>query len=395
MATEAFITPEILRWARERDQLSTEKAAQRANVKPDRLQAWEKGTARPTFRQAQTLAQRLNIPFGYLFLSSPPEEKVLLPDLRTVGGQPASQPSAELRDTLSDALEKQSWYREYRENEGAEPLEFVGHYSSADAPEKIAASLRGVLGIDAELRERTASWEEFLRTLIARAEHAGILVLRSGIVGSNTHRPLRVEEFRGFAIADDLAPLIFINSRDAKGAQIFTLAHELAHLWVGASGISNPDYQAPASQQSNEVERLCNRTAAEVLLPKDQFRAFWVESRHTPDNLRALSSQFKVSKMVVLRQALDLGFLTRPKYWELYNQLVGTDRQNTNEGEDGNFYNSFYARNSRSLTAAVIESLATDRITYMDAARLLNVRVATLDRIKDNFLFPRTGGVVD
>ena len=386
MATEAFITPEIVRWARERDQLSTEKAAQRLNVKPERLDAWERGTARPTFRQAQTLAQRLNIPFGYLFLSSPPEERLPLPDLRTIGDQPTRQPSPELRDVVDDALEKQNWYREYQEGEGAEPLSFIGRCTLSDLPDTIAHDIRDTLGIDTGLREKSSTWEEFLRRLIAQTELARVLVLRSGIVGSNTHRSLEVEEFRGFAISDDLAPLVFINSRDAKGAQIFTLAHELAHLWIGASGISNPDYHVPASQQNNAVERLSNRTAAEILLPKDEFLASWISSRSAHDNLRALSSRFKVSNMVVLRQALDHHLLTPSHYWELYKELVDSGRRNTKESESGNFYNSFYARNSRTLAAAVIGAVAADRMSYLDASRLLNVRAATLDRVKERLL---------
>ncbi len=227
--TEALITPQLIEWARERCGLDKDTVAGKLKIKPDKLEAWERGKEHPTFRQAQSLAHKLHVPFGYLFLSKPLVEKLPLPDLRTVVGTPPRLPSPDFSDLLNDVLRKQQWYREYQEREGARPVQFIDRFDLSSSPGIIATDIRRILDISDKVREKSKNWEQFLWEFIRRAENAGVLVLRSGIVGNNTLRKLNVEEFRGFAISDELAPVVFINAQDAKAAQIFTLAHELAH----------------------------------------------------------------------------------------------------------------------------------------------------------------------
>ena len=383
VAIEAFVTPEVLRWARERDHLSPEDVAKRFKVPASRVQDWEQGFARPTFRQAERLAQQLNVPFGYLFLSAPPVEKLPLPDLRTVGDQTPPTPSPELWDALVDAMEKQAWYRDYLESEGAEPLTFISSRSSNDPPAILAELVRAELGLDSSLRAKARSWEEFLRLVIARAEGVGILVLRNGGVRNNTHRPLDVGEFRGFAISDPLAPLVFINAKDAKSAQIFTLVHELVHLWIGQSGISNPDYRQRADHQPNAIERLCNRAAAEILLPKDDFLPTWERPGTVDEKVRATAVAFRVSRLAALRQAFDLGLLAAEEYRPMYDKLVAEGFRGAGEG--GNFYNSLLARNSPTLTRALFSAVAEGRSSYLEASRLLNVKAGSIDSLRERF----------
>lgn len=393
--TEAFITPALVRWARERHRLTTDAAAQRINVKPERLDAWEKGALRPTLRQAQILAQKLHIPFGYLFLSVPPVEKLPLPDLRIVANEPPRDPSPEFSDLLSDVLRKQQWYREYQESEGAERVAFIGRYSLDDSPDIIAADVRSTLSIDDAMRQEAANWEQFLRKFISLAGDASILVLRSGVVENDSHRKLSVQEFRGFAISDDFAPLVFVNGRDAKSAQIFTLAHEIAHLWIGESGVSNPDYRRPSSQQNNRVERLCNRVAAEILLPKDDFMSRWRERDSVEANLQALAVRHRVSEMVVLRQAYDLQKISSEVYRASYERLLEKQREReTHKGEDGggDFYATLLARSSSPLTTALIIAVAEGRVLHRDAARLLNVKVNTLNGIAERLIGSKLSG---
>ncbi|WP_234819537.1 MULTISPECIES: ImmA/IrrE family metallo-endopeptidase [Sinorhizobium] len=199
----------------------------------------------------------MHIPFGHLFLKEPPEEKLAIPDLRTVGGDPARKLDLNFRDLLNDILFKRDWFRDFIQDHAGRELEFVGKYTFSDSAETVAADMRKSL-YGEEGPPQTGSWEEQLRMLIDKAEAAGIWVMRNGIVGSNTHRPLSISQFRGFAISDKVVPLIFINGKDAKKAQIFTFAHELAHIWLGESGVSNVHLGDVNYGVHQKVERKCN-----------------------------------------------------------------------------------------------------------------------------------------
>ena len=249
---EALVTPKIITWARERAELDVEETAKKLGVAATRLTAWENGHSHPSLKQAENLANKLNIPFGYLYLTDPPIEELPLADFRTVSGAPRRKPSPAFLDVLNDALRKQEWYHDYLAVQEYDPIEFVGKFSPDSDTDEIAEDIRATLGVNDELRDRVSGWEQFLTELVRAAESKGILVLRSGVVGSNTHRSLSVSEFRGFTLSDSLAPLIFLNAKDAKTAQIFTLVHEMAHLWTGQTGVSNSDYWTRSSAQWNE-----------------------------------------------------------------------------------------------------------------------------------------------
>ena len=384
--TEALVTPAVIEWARARHNLTIDELSRKVQVKSSRLEEWEVGRSRPTFRQAQKLAERLYIPFGYLFLSEPPKFEFSIPDLRTVSGERLRNPSPDFQDLLNDVIAKQEWYREFLELEEAQPIPLIGKFSIDNDPDDIARDIRTTLAINDRTRLAARSWEEFLRDVVRRVEDVGILVMRSGIVGSNTHRPLSVEEFRGFVIADEIAPLVFINSKDAKSAQIFTLFHELVHLWIGEGGISNPIYREKSSGQINGVERLCNRVAAEVLLPKVEFNSRWQDGVPLELNLRKISSRFRVSKITVLRQALDQEKISGEIYWSYFQSEVDKYERTLAQSEGGDFYNTFTARNSTVFTLALIEATSEGRTTRREAARLLSVRVGTLDSVMDRFL---------
>ncbi len=391
-STEAFVNPELIRWARNRNHLDIPAAAQRLKVVEKTLEAWEGGVARPTIKQAQALADRLSVPLGYLFLDSPPTEELPLPDLRTVAGEAPQDASPDFLDLLYDVLRKHQWYREYLQEQGAEPRQFVGSFASNGvAPEIVAANIRDTLQIDSTFRSTISTWEDFLREFIRRAEDRGVVVMRSGIVKNNTRRKLSVTEFRGFAISDPLAPLIFINGNDAKSAQIFTLAHELAHLWTGASGISNPDYRKRTFEQGSDVERISDRIAAEVVVPRGEFATLWDETRPVMLNLQRLATSFKISRWVVLRQAYDLGELSTEEYNDHYDLLSREGRSQGSQSRGGTFYPTFFLRNSATLTNALITSVSEGSVLHRDAARLLSVKVKTLDGIAEHALGVPTG----
>ncbi len=382
---EAFITPEMIGWAIERVHETHIGLAHKLNVKPEKIAEWVSGDKRPSIRQAQELAKKLKIPFGYLYLSSPPTEKLPLPDLRTMSGTPSSKPSPDFLDVLHDALRKQQWYHEYLKNENVASLPFIGRFKLGDNPKDIAIDIKSTLGINDTLRRQSRTWEEFLTQFSRKAEEARILVLRSGIVGNNTYRKLDVHEFRGFAISDDLAPLVFVNGNDYKSAQIFTLAHELAHLWIGQSGVSNPNYMLRANQQQNEIDRLCDSIAAEVLVPSDDFIMRWNDFSNLDENIDNLAVQYRVSGFVILRRAYTLGKIETDLFHAKYDELLRkSQRRPTNGG--GDFYNLLMSRNSNTFTTALMIGVAEGSVAPTEAARLLNLRVARLRHVESYIL---------
>ena len=226
-----------------------------------------------------------------------------------------------------------------------------------------------------------------MRGLTRNAEQSGIMVMRSGVVGNNNQRPLDTDEFRGFSVIDHIAPVIFINGRDFRGAQIFTLAHEMAHIWAGQGGLSNPDYGLRSEQQDSAMEQFCNRVAAETLVPGEDFRSRWLpDSPSLTDNLRDLSGYYKVSAMVILRQAHDHDFVPTTEYRESYRQLVekaGKPKPVVESG--GNFYYTLAARNGTKLIEAAISSAAAGTLMSSEAADILGVKIKTLPAIADHF----------
>jgi Zn-dependent peptidase ImmA (M78 family)/DNA-binding XRE family transcriptional regulator len=362
----AHINPAMLRWARDRVGLDVNEAATAAGVKPDQFMRWEEGEAQPTFRQAQVIAQALHTPFGFFFLNEAPAEDLPLPDLRTVGGAPAGRPSVNLAETVRHALQRQAWFVEYQQEQGAEPLPFVGRFTTASNPVQVARDIRAVLGVDVERGQR--KWDVYYRELIEAAERVGVLVMRSGIVGNNTHRKLDVGEFRGFAISHPLAPVVFINSSDAPSARLFTLLHELAHIWLGSSGISNA---APGNTRREEIA--CNAVAGEFLAPSEVFGPLWAAaSQDLTTRIAELAQRFHVSRFVVIRRALDLGLIDRDTYTAFYRAEL--DAFQAADGGGGSFYRNAGAKNSARFARAVIAEAFSGRLLLRDAGRLLGVQ---------------------
>ena len=202
---------------------------------------------------------------GFFFLPSPPDEQVPIPDLRTVGDRGVRRPSPDLLDTIYQCQQRQEWYRDYVRGIGLDPVAHVGSLSTATPVDEAASAVTAAMSFSVE--RRGSNWSEAFGYLRDQAEDNGVLVMVSGVVGSNTRRKLDPAEFRGFALSDPLTPLVFVNGADTKAAQIFTLAHELAHIWLGQSALSDADLSV---QATDNVERWCNRVAAEVLVPSER-----------------------------------------------------------------------------------------------------------------------------
>ncbi len=235
-----------------------------------------------------------------------------------------------------------------------------------------ADRMRIALGFGPE--ERGGSWSAALTTLAANAEEIGVLVMINGVVGSNTHRKLDPREFRGFALADDLAPVVFVNGADTKAAQIFTLSHELVHIGIGQSAVSDADMLRTAA---NDVERWCNRVAAEFLIPSDEIAGYALDHEHISAELDKLARRFKVSTLVVLRRLFDADQLTRDQYRaeyeaELDRVLALMDDSGGSGG--GNFYNTLPVRVSKRFARALVESTLEGHTLHRDAFAMLGFK---------------------
>lgn len=375
----ALINPEILRWAVERAHVSDDMLAKSAGIRQDKLRTWLGGEARPTFRQAQRLAHALKVPFGYLFLAEPPDEELPIPDLRTIGDQVQHYISPDLRDVLNDVLRKQGWYRDYLLEQGRERLSFVSKYTVQSRYGNVVDDIRNTLNLDVENREDIPNWELFLQLLMERAESAGIWVMRNGVVGSNTHRSLNVEEFRGFAISDPIAPLVFLNGNDAKAAQIFTLAHELAHIWIGESGISDFSIGNPVRENYPEIEAFCNRVAAELLVPEAGFRKLWDSGRDLSANADNLARYFRVSTVMIARRAHEFGFVKLDDFLRYYESE--SDKWQRRQEGGGNYYLNIRARNGKQFVRAVLNSTREGKLLLRDAGKLLNMNPSKIYRL--------------
>lgn len=366
--TRVPVSPEMLRWARKRAGRAQEDLADKFTMLP----LWEDGELQPTVKQVEAFARAVHVPVGYLFLDEPPDEALPIPDFRTVGGRALTHPSPDLLDTIYACQERQSWYRDFARVTGQPQLEFVASARLATAPQAVAELMREVLGFGLEARRACRTWDEALRMFMQRADEAGILVMVSGVVGSNNNRRLDPNEFRGFALADPLAPLVFVNGADTKAAQMFTLAHELAHIWLGDSGLSNVATVTGPGSKREEV--WCNKVAAELLVPMTSLRAELRSGELLADALPRLARTFKVSTLVVLRRLLDAGWLDRAEFdieWPRESERLRTLAQRGSGG--GNFHLTTLARAGRRFTRAVAESTLEGHTLYRDAFRMLGV----------------------
>ena len=380
-SAEVPVNRKVLQWALDR-------AKNRTSL--DRYfpqwKEWLKGDKKPTLRQLEKLARLARIPFGYLFLSSPPEMNLPIPYFRTLKEQRRGGISDTLMETVRIASHRQDWLREYLQFLGEEPLDFVGSARENNDARTIARQIKEKLSLDDNWGENFNTWRDALRFLRNRIEEIGIFTFFSSVVGNNTQWPIRVEDFRGFVLVDNYAPVVFVNSSDAISAQIFTLMHELAHIWIGKSAAFDLRDLAPAD---DPVEKLCNRIAAEILVPEEQLKYDWSEAILIEDEnpFTYLASRYKVSEIVIARRLKDLKLISKKEFQEFYRdyqrRLKNSEEDSTSGGE---FYRTLKNRLGERFSRMVIEAVRSGDITYREAYRLTGVHGRTFDRFVKKIL---------
>jgi len=364
--TYARINPDILTWARERAQLSMSALASKLKISEEKVDAWERGEKQPTFKQAQTFAARTHIPFGYLYLRQPPKDKMPLPDLRTVYGDTPRRISPELIEMVQIVLRRQEWFSEYLRDQGVEANPHVGRFTTDTNILDVVNDIRQVLEVPTH--PDRGHWEDYYRNLIRKTEDAGILVMRQSFI-RHYSRPLSVQEFRGFAIFDSLAPVIFINQADAPTARLFTLIHELAHIWIGKSGVSDA---SPDTHRKEEI--FCNAVAAEFLVPEKEFLSHWQYAENWRDNLPLLEAHFRVSTWVVARRALTLGKISREDYRDYVEALQRQYRNREKNPGGPTYYRTQKGQISEMFSRALVSEALSGRVLLRDAGNLLSMK---------------------
>ncbi len=360
------VKPELIQWALDRSGKYPDMLAK----KLPKLDEWLAGELSPTLKQLETFARATYTPIGFLFLSEPPDEQVPIPDFRTMAAEYFDRPSPDLLDTIYICQQRQEWYRDFERSMGGEPLSFVGSVQLTNDVIQTAALMRKALGFNIEERKKMRTWTDALRRFVEQADLLGVMVMVSGVVGSNTHRKLDPREFRGFALSDKLAPLVFINGADTKSAQMFTLAHELAHIWLGETAISDAE---AVRTSNNRIERWCNQVAAEFLVPLDAISSVYDGDNDLRDEMDKLARQFKVSTLVILRRIHDMGDLTRNELWNAYQRELERLLV-VSKGSGGDFYRTQPVRVSKRFARALYVSTFEGHTSFTEAFRMLGLK---------------------
>ncbi len=336
--------------------------------KVPQVEAWIENSKQPTLKQLENLSKKLFIPLGYFFLNAPPEEELPIPYFRNNQSSTGTI-SANVYDTIQLMLQRQNWLRDYLINNEFDRLSFVGAYRNVENVDLIVNHIRETLNLKEGWANHCKTWQEALAYLVERVEDSGIVTVFNGVVENNTHRKIDVQECRGFVLVDEYAPLMFVNNADSKSAQMFTIVHELAHIWTGHSAGFDFRKLQPAN---DPIEHLCDRVAAEFLVPTNAFLEHWETTHDYPK----LARIFKVSEIVIARRALDLGKINLNAFFRFYEDYKNREwqRKKNSASSGGNFYATAKKRLSVTFASHINSAVKSGQLLYRDAYRLTGMK---------------------
>ena len=344
-----------------------------------KVEKWLAGEKKPTVKQLEDFSKKVHLPFGYLFLPEPPTEKLPIPFFRTNNTQ-ATTVSINVYDTILLIQQRQDWLRDYLIDKSFEPLRFVGKFANNHNVGEIVSDMRQKLNLPENWASNFKTWAEAQDHLIKHVEDKGIITVFNGIVENNTSGPIPVEECRGFVLVDDMAPFMFINNADYKSAQMFTIVHELAHIWTGQSAGFDFRKLQPADVP---IEILCDKVAAEFLVPTNTFNDFWA----TTPNIKSASRFFKVSEIVIARRALDTGKLSKKQFFEFYREYSNREfAKKESQGDGGNFYATTKKRLSITFAAHINNAVNSGVLLHRDAYKLTSLKGDTFQTFFSNHI---------
>lgn len=290
---------------------------------------WISGDVLPTVAQLKAFSKKFHFPFGYFLIDSIPNENQEMPFFRSNDYNDAVS-NLNVKSTVKTLKTRQEWISDYFMQNDVDKIDVIGSCDvNYTAPAVKNVSLFLELSEAWNLNFKTPN--ELLKKITEFVEDKNIFVTYNSVVGNNTHRQISVESCRGFCLVDEYAPFIFINSADSKKAQVFTLMHELVHIFISYS--SGYGYMSDDEIEDNN-ERFCNKVAAEILVPEHLLRAKWNNSIN--DNV-FLSDLFKVSEVVILRRELDCGLISKSLFLKEYNKLRNNYHKSNRSSSGGNF----------------------------------------------------------
>lgn len=387
MADKAFITPNVLKWARESAKMSEETAAAKVSVTVDKLQEWESGTNQPTIKQAQTLAKTYKRPFALFFLPEIPRDFQPLQDFRKSGSKTLTTSSIFI---IREIQQKQAWISDAFADNDEIKLPFVGRFTINDNPQVVAQDILKTLNIHPALYKSESPIKEW----IDAAETKGIFVSRTSFIHSRLK--LDSDELQGFAISDSYAPFVFVNSDDWNAPQLFTLLHELAHIWIAETGISNDvEPEIKNKEKFHPVELFCNEVAANALMPKDIVLNFGTQIYQNSKEVFKTAKTLGVSSFALIVRALNLGLISLPVYQKLKKQAdidfaeylkreaekKAKQKEKDNPGGP-NYFLLQLNRNSRLFTQTVLDAFRGGSIEPTLASNLLNVQINKFQKLE-------------
>jgi Zn-dependent peptidase ImmA (M78 family) len=368
MKNEVNVNTNMLTWAIDRAGYDVYAFAE----KFPRILDWLEGQKKPTVKQLEEFSRKVYLPFGYLFLPQPPQEKLPIPYYRTYGNQ-TDRININVYDTILLLQQRQDWLKNYLKESDFTRLPFVGKLKNSKDVKAIVQDIRQTLKLPDNWASQFRTWQEALDHLVIHIEDKGIITIFNGIVENNTHRPIPVDECRGLVLVDDYAPFMFVNNADFKSAQMFTIVHELAHIWTGHSAGFDFRRLQPAN---DPIEILCDKVAAEFLVPEGEFDRVW---NHRAD-IGYTSRYFKVSKIVIARRALDTGKITRPHFFDFYEDYSNREfAKKENQGPGGDFYATAKKRLSLTFASHVNQAVKSGNLLYRDAYKLTGLKGDTFE----------------
>lgn len=402
MARTEGINPEILVWARETAGLSLDEAAEKVGLTSgaklsatEKLSQFELGEKFPTRNQLLRFAATYRRPLVSFYMKDPPPRGERGEDFRLVSGAASPRDNALLDALLRDVRARQEMVRSLLEDEGdTAALTFVGSARLEDGVEAVSTSIARHIDFDPRARQsQSLDPDQLFHDLRNRVEAAGVFVLLIGDLGSH-HSAISEDIFRGFVIADKLAPFIVINDHDARSARSFTLLHELTHVWLGQSGVSGSVTPTTSESFNSRVERFCNDVAAEVLLPSSVFLN--VAPVSSQDDMSAvartveqISKTWGVSEAMAAYRLFRLGLLPIEIYRDLSAAFAARWRavrqKQKEEAKDNEGGPSYYVVKRFKLGNALVDvvrrTLRDNLLTHTKAAKVLGVKPSSVERL--------------